>query len=149
MLKVDHVTFVVNNLDEAIKSFEKILQITPWDNGIVEHKSEVRLAVLNTPGGARIELIEPGPNATNPMFGFLKKRGEGVFGLSVFTDDFDAEVRGLRERGIEVNVATQSFLFPEYPFRMGWVSDKDGHGVSVEFVDSQVLPDYENDWDKK
>jgi methylmalonyl-CoA/ethylmalonyl-CoA epimerase len=148
MLKVDHVTLVVKNLDEAIKSFEKILQVTPWENGIVEHQPDGRLVVLNTPGGARIELIEPGETVQNPMSGFLKERGEGVFGLSVFTDDFDVDVKGLRERGIDVSIATQSFLFPEYPFRMGWVSASDAHGVAIEFVDSKALPDYENEWDK-
>jgi methylmalonyl-CoA/ethylmalonyl-CoA epimerase len=148
MLKVDHVTFVVKNLEEAINSFEKILQITPWENGIVGHQPDGRLVVLNTKGGARIELIEPGPKAENPMSKFLKERGEGIFGLSVFSDDFDGEVNRLKGRGVEVNVATQSFLFPEYPFRMGWVSATDAHGVAIEFVDAKALPAYENEWDK-
>ena len=147
MIKVDHVTMVVKNLDEAIKSFEKILHITPWRNGIIDNPPECRLVVLNTPGGARIELVEPNLAVASPFSRFLKERGEGVFGLSIFADDFDAEIKSLKAKGIPVKVDTQSVLFPENPFRMGWLSAEAGHGVAIEFVDTKALPSFERNWE--
>src|SRR4030043_259514 len=115
--KIDHATLVVKNLDKAIESYAKILNLTPWSMGIVHHATS-RLAVLPTPGGARIEFIEPNMAQSTPFKQFLNERGEGVFGLSIFVDDFDAEVERLKKEGIPVQVDTQSFLFPEHPFRM-------------------------------
>lgn len=140
--KIDHVTFVVKNLDKAIESYAKILNLTPWSKGIVHHATS-RLAVLPTPGGARIEFIEPNMAQSTPFKQFLNERGEGVFGLSIFVDDFDAEVERLKKEGIPVQVDTQSFLFPDHPFRMGWVSPQYAHGVWLEFVDYEALPSFE------
>ena len=96
--KVDHVTMVVKNLEGALKAYEKILQLTP-EGGPIRNLPGGRLAMLPTRGGARIELIEPKNTSKNRLARFLKERGEGVFGLSVFIDDFDAEVKVLRKKG--------------------------------------------------
>ena len=99
--KVDHVTLVVKDLDKAVKDYEKILHLTP-ERGRSSELEEIKLAMLPVKDGARIELIEPKPNCTNRIGKFLKERGEGVFGLSVFMDDFDAEVKALKEKGVKV-----------------------------------------------
>lgn len=141
--KIDHVTMVVNNLEEAMASFHGILHLEPTAMGIVDHAPECRLVMLPTNGGARIELIEPNPDYDSRFSRFLKERGEGVFGLSVFCADFDAEVKSLKARGVPVEEETQGFLFPETPFRLAWVPPGEAHGVWVELVDAAALPDFE------
>lgn len=145
--KLDHVTLVVRDLDEALKSYEKILRLTPWSNGVIEHPPECRLVVLPTKSGARIEFIEPNLAVDSRFSRFLKERGEGVFGLSIFVEDFDAEVRTLKKKGVPVEEETQTFLFSEYPFRIDWVPPEEGHGVWIEIVDSEALPSYEREWE--
>lgn len=147
MGKVDHVTFVVKNLEEAMKSYEKILHLVPWSDGIIDHSPECRLVMLPTKIGARIELLEPNPAVESRFARFLKEHGEGVFGLSVFCEDFDTEVRMLKEKGVKVEEETQTFLFPEYPFRLAWVPPEEGHGVWIELVDAHALPQYEIEWE--
>lgn len=53
--KVDHVTLAVKNLDEALKSYQKILRLTTENGGFIQDCPDCRLGMLSTPGGARIE----------------------------------------------------------------------------------------------
>ena len=137
--KVDHVTLVVNDLAKALKSYEKLLHLTP-EGGAIKELPEIKLAMLPTAGGARIELIEPKPNAKHRIARFLKERGEGVFGLSVFIDDFEGEVKSLREQGVKVEEETQASVHPGYPLRLAWIPPQESHGVWIELVDSESLP---------
>jgi catechol 2,3-dioxygenase-like lactoylglutathione lyase family enzyme len=139
---IDHVTLVVKNLDKAVESYTKIRKLKPWSKGIICHATS-RLAVLPTPSGARIELLEPNMTQPTPFKQFLNDRGEGVFGLCIFVDDFDERIEELKKEGIPVQVDTQSFLFPEHPFRMGWIPPQYAHGVWLEFVDYNALPSFE------
>jgi catechol 2,3-dioxygenase-like lactoylglutathione lyase family enzyme len=141
--KLDHVTMVVRNLEEAMKSYRDILHLEPWELGIVDHSPECRLVMLPTKSGARIEFIEPNPEFDSRFSRFLKERGEGVFGLSVYCRNFDREVASLMEKGVKVEEETQTFLFPERPFRLAWVPPREAHGVWVELVDAVALPDFE------
>ena len=143
MKKVDHVTMVVNNLEEAVKSYGDILHLEPWPEGIIDNSPECRLVMLPTRSGARIELMEPNPSFESRFSRFLRERGEGVFGLCVFCDDFDAEIASLKAKGIQVEEETQTFLFPESPFRLAWVPPEAGHGVWIELVDARALPAFE------
>ena len=126
--KVDHVTMVVKNVDEAVKKFEKILHITP-EGGAIRDLPPCRLAMLSTPAGARIELIEPKAKVKTRMSEFFKKHGEGVFGLSVFIDDFDNEVKTLKKNGVTVEEEIQAAVHPGYPLKLGWIPPEQSHGI--------------------
>ena len=96
--------------------------------------------------GARIEMIEPSADNSR-MLRFLQEHGEGVGGLSIFVEDFDKEIRALREKGVPVQVMTTPVLDPNNPLRLGWVESNQGHGVWLEIVDLKTVPPYEKDWD--
>jgi len=138
--KIDHATMVVKDLDVALKDFEKILHLTPETNRKLGEMPECRIAMLNTPAGARIELIQPKPGKESRFSRFLAERGEGVFGLSIFVDNFDLEVKELKEKGVPVESDYQAAIHPGHPFRIAWVPPSEGHGVWLEFVDSEALP---------
>jgi catechol 2,3-dioxygenase-like lactoylglutathione lyase family enzyme len=137
--KVDHVTMVVKNLEEALKTFESILHLTP-EGGPIGSMPECRIAMLPTQGGARIELIEPNPAMDSRFARCLNERGEGVFGLSIFVDDFDTEIKTLREKGVTIEDDFQAAVHPGHPFRIGWVPPQEAHGVWIELVDAEALP---------
>jgi methylmalonyl-CoA/ethylmalonyl-CoA epimerase len=138
--RIDHVTMVVKNMEEALKSYEKILHLKPESNRNIGEMAECRVAMLKTPEGARIELLEPKTGIETRFSRFLKERGEGVFGLSIFVEDFDGEVKALKDKGVRVEDAYQVSIHPNYPFRIAWVPPEEGHGVWLEFVDSAALP---------
>ncbi len=141
--KVDHVTMVVHDLEKAMESYKDILALVPWDIGIVDNSPECRLVMLPTESGARIEFIEPNPDFDSRFSRFLKERGEGVFGLSIYCRDFDEDVARVKAGGIRVEEETQDFLFPDGPFRLAWVPPEEGHGVWIELVEASALPDFE------
>ncbi len=137
--KLDHVIMVVKDLEAAVKRYEAIFHLT-MEGGSIKELPEIRLAMLPTPDGSRIELIQPKANSTKRHAEFLKKHGEGVMGLSGFIDDFDAEVKALREKGFTVIEETQAAVHPGYTLRLGWIRPEEGNGVWIELVDSKSLP---------
>ncbi len=140
--KVDHATMVVSNLEDALKSFENILHLTP-EGGFHLTAPGMSMAMLPTSGGARIELLGPDIKGETRFARFLRERGEGVFGLSIFLDNFDEEVKSLRGKGVTIEEDYQAFLFPENPFRIAWIPAEACHGVWIELVDWNALPDFE------
>lgn len=142
----DHVHLIVKNLDEALKSYEKLLGLTPGGKGGFRRDfAGGRIGMLPL-HGARIEMIEPSPGNSR-MYRFLKERGEGVGGLSIFVDDFDKEIKALKEKGIPVEITTTPVLDPKYPLRLGWVEADQGHGVWLEIADAKTVPPFDKDWD--
>ncbi len=140
--KVDHMTFVVKDMDKALKSYEQILRLTPGKRGFEKKFGDTRLVML-TIDGARIELMQPGSGKDNPFAQFLDEHGEGLYSYCVYVHDFDAEIKRLKAMGVKLREATQDFLFPGYPFRIAWVLPEGGLGVAVELVDAAALPDFE------
>jgi methylmalonyl-CoA/ethylmalonyl-CoA epimerase len=138
--KIDHVTMVVKNMEEALKSYEKILRLKPETGRAIGSLKDARVAMLKTPEGARIEFIQPQGSNETRFSRFMKERGEGVFGLSIFVNDFDKEVKDLREKGVKIEEDYQASIHPNFPFRIAWVPPEEGHGVWLEFVDSEALP---------
>jgi catechol 2,3-dioxygenase-like lactoylglutathione lyase family enzyme len=144
--KIDHVHLIVKNLDESLKSFEKILGLNPWPPIGINDLGFALQTMLTPRDGARIELLQP--KSQNDRFSkLLKERGEGVYGISVFIDDFDAEIKKLKEKGVAVEEETMASLFPDHPFRLAWVPPSEGQGVWLELVDTEVLPDFEKAWE--
>jgi catechol 2,3-dioxygenase-like lactoylglutathione lyase family enzyme len=137
--KLDHVIMVVNNLEKAVKTYENIFHLVP-EGGAIRDIPGLRIAMLPTRDGSRIELIQPAPDSKKRHAEFLKKHGEGVMGLSGFIDDFDAEVKALREKGIAVEEEVQPNVHPGYTLRLAWVPPQDGNGVWIELVDVNSLP---------
>ena len=137
-IRFDHLGIVVKDIDEAASLYNKMLGLTPWDKGVVEDpENGVRLLSLPT-GDTFIELIQP-TSPENRFARFLRERGEGLFHLSFFTDDFDKEVRALKEKGFTVEEEV-AHISPEHPFRLAWLSPKSTLGVWIELVDMSALP---------
>jgi methylmalonyl-CoA/ethylmalonyl-CoA epimerase len=140
--RLDHVGIIVNNMDEALKSYTNILGLPPLDKGIIRlpDKEGVQLVLLRI-GDNFIELIQP-TNFQNREGRFLRERGEGLFHLSIFTESFDAEVKALKEKGFAVEEEEIKTLFPGYTLRLAWLPPKDTQGVWIELVDSASVPNF-------
>ena len=86
--------------------------------------------MLSIPG-ARIEMLEiNSKDVYQRMTRFLENHGEGIGGLSIFVEDFDAEVKALKDNGFAVKVQPGKLL-DKYPFRLAWVEADEGHGKVV------------------
>jgi catechol 2,3-dioxygenase-like lactoylglutathione lyase family enzyme len=145
--KLDHITFAVENLEETIKSYGKILPAYAlWDQGIVTHRPGVRIAMLSSKNGPRIEFLQPAGGIETRFSDFLKAHGEGVFGMCFFCEEYDGEIERLRENGVAFEEERQEDLFPGYPFRVAWIPPGEAHhGIWLELVDSKALPPFEKE----
>jgi hypothetical protein len=144
--KFDHITFAVEDIEKTIDAHAKALpDYTLWDQGIVTHRPGVKLAMLSSKRGPRIEFLEPRGVETR-FSDFLKTHGEGLFGVCFFCDDYDGEMQRLWEKGIRFEEEKQEDLFPDYPFRVAWIPPDQMHnGVWYEFVDAKALPPFETE----
>ena len=138
--QLHHVGIVVKDVEEALNQYINMLGVTPWQKGIVEVREVgLRLAHIDIGEGASIELMEP-TNAENRQARFLRERGEGLFHINLFTDNFGGDVKELREKGLTVEIEEDKEAFPGYMLRMAWLQPKDTRGLWIELADSSSVP---------
>jgi len=83
-LGLDRVVIVVKDLDKAAKRYSELLGTSFWDAGAQENQG-VR-AMVSWDG--QIELVSP-ISAKSGAAKFLKKKGEGIFGVAWKVEDID------------------------------------------------------------
>jgi len=133
-MRVDHVAIAVNNVNEALKNYEKILRIDKID--IEEVPTErVKVAIL-TLEDTRIELMEPTAD-DSPIKKFLTDRGEGIHHIAITADDIDSDVERAIAKGTRMigNIRTGS-----YGRKITFIHPKSMNGVLTEFC--QAAPKY-------
>ena len=149
MLKLHHISIAVNNVDEALETYRDMLGLTVAAEGVREvPEFGVKAAVLTSEDlfSLRIELAEP-IAGTESRYGlatrdFLRERGEGIFRFAMFTDDFDARVKALEEKGYPMIVEEYSTLFPGYKVRIAFFRPEYTRGVWMNLVDEKTVPRY-------
>ena len=132
-MRVDHVAIAVNNVDQAIKNYEKILKIDKID--IEEVPTErVKVAILKLED-TRIELMEPTAD-DSPIKKFLTDRGEGIHHIAITADDIDNDVDRAISNGTRMigNIRSGS-----YGRKITFIHPKSMNGVLTEFC--QAAPD--------
>jgi len=135
-MRVDHVAIAVNNVNEALKNYEKILRIDKID--IEEVPTErVKVAIL-TLQDTRIELMEPTAD-DSPIKKFLTDRGEGIHHIAITADDIDSDVERAIAKGTRMigNIRTGS-----YGRKITFIHPKSMNGVLTEFC--QAAPKYKD-----
>ena len=132
-MRVDHVAIAVNNVDEAIKNYEKILKIDKID--IEEVPTErVKVAIFRLED-TRTELMEPTAD-DSPIKKFLTDRGEGIHHIAITADDIDNDVDRAISNGTRMigNIRSGS-----YGRKITFIHPKSMNGVLTEFC--QAAPD--------
>ncbi len=135
-MRVDHVAIAVNNVNEALKNYEKILRIDKID--IEEVPTErVKVAIL-TLQDTRIELMEPTAD-DSPIKKFLTDRGEGIHHIAITADDIDSDVERAIAKGTRMigNIRTGS-----YGRKITFIHPKSMNGVLTEFC--QAVPKHKD-----
>ncbi len=135
-LKFDHVSFLVRNLDQAVKDYQEILQVLDpeqakevvWGEGI-EQGYKLRWATFVNSHGAALQFFE----SENPYdLKLLEKYGERVHHIAFTSDDIGKTVQDLDKAGIPLTSKEVSG-----PGNMPWlkwtfVLPKKAHGVLIE-----------------
>ena len=129
-MRVDHIAIAVNNVDEAVRDYQRILNLDRLEFEVVPNE-KVRVAMLSLED-TRIELMEP-TSDDSPIKKFLNERGEGIHHIAITADDIEKDVAKASANGMKMLGGLRS---GSYGRRITFVHPKSLHGVLTEFCEA-------------
>jgi methylmalonyl-CoA/ethylmalonyl-CoA epimerase len=126
---IHHVGLAVVDLDEAVRTYERLL------GGRLEHRARVDdqgvEAASVRVGGGRVELLAPLADDT-PVGRFLAKRGPGMHHVAYEVDDVRVAIEALTQQGVElIDSEPRRGMFG---LEVAFVHPESVHGVLSEVV---------------
>ena len=97
--KIEHLGIAVENIDESLKIYEKLLGTNCYKIEEVESEG-VKTAFLQI-GESKIELLEA-TNPSSPIAKFLSKKGKGIHHIAFDSSDIDEDIKRLKSEGFEL-----------------------------------------------
>jgi len=129
-MRVDHIAIAVNNVDEAVKDYQKMLNVDKLEIEEVPNE-KVRVAMLMLED-TRIELMEPMVQ-DSPISKFLQDRGEGIHHIAITADNIEKDVARASENGMKMLGGLRT---GSYGRRITFIHPKSLHGVLTEFCEA-------------
>ena len=129
-MRVDHIAIAVNNVDEAVRDYQRILNLDRLEFEVVPNE-KVRVAMLSLED-TRIELMEP-TSDDSPIKKFLNERGEGIHHIAITADDIEKDVAKASANGMKMLGGLRS---GSYGRRITFIHPKSLHGVLTEFCEA-------------
>jgi methylmalonyl-CoA/ethylmalonyl-CoA epimerase len=97
--KIDHIAIAVDNLDDAIALYKKILGVDAAHREYVEEfKTDTATFKL---GDSAIELVE-GKTEDSAIRKFVDSKGPGIHHIAVVVEDIEAEIEKLKSEGVRL-----------------------------------------------
>jgi methylmalonyl-CoA/ethylmalonyl-CoA epimerase len=131
-MHIDHIGIAVKNIEDAVKTYEKILNTACCKREVVETE-KVETAFFQT-GESKVELL--GGTAPDSVINtYIEKRGEGIHHVAFEVDDIEAEMARLKREGFT--------LLNDSPKQgadnklVAFLHPKENHGVLVELCQSK------------
>ena len=126
---IHHVGVAVEDLDEAIETWQRLFGAAVEERGSLESQGVVAASLLV--GSSRVELLAPTGGDT-PVGRFLERRGPGMHHVALETEDVGEVIDELREAGAElVDETPRPGLFG---LEVAFVHPSSVHGVLTEVV---------------
>jgi methylmalonyl-CoA/ethylmalonyl-CoA epimerase len=126
-MRVDHIAIAVNNAENALGNYKKILKIDKIETEMVPNE-KVKVVMMNLQD-TRIELLEP-MDDDSPISKFLRERGEGIHHIAITADEIETDVNRAKDSGMRFlgELRTGS-----YGRKITFIHPKSLNGVLVEF----------------
>ncbi len=126
-MRVDHIAIAVENAENALGNYKKILKIDKIETEIVPNE-KVKVVMMNLQD-TRIELLEP-MDDNSPISKFLRERGEGIHHIAITADEIETDVNLAKDNGMRFlgELRTGS-----YGRKITFIHPKSLNGVLVEF----------------
>jgi methylmalonyl-CoA/ethylmalonyl-CoA epimerase len=129
-MRVDHIAIAVNNVDEAVRDYQRILNLDRLDFEVVPNE-KVRVAMLRLED-TKIELMEP-TSDDSPIKKFLIERGEGIHHIAITADDIEKDVAKASAKGMKMLGGLRS---GSYGRKITFIHPKSLHGVLTEICEA-------------
>ena len=127
MRSLDHIAIATEDLESALSFYREALGIEATHTEDLDDRG-IRVAFLPI-GDTRIELIQP-LRPDSEVSGFLAKRGGGIHHLAFRSDDVDADVNELKEKGIRLT--SESAAPGAHDCRVAFLHPKATGGTLIE-----------------
>jgi methylmalonyl-CoA/ethylmalonyl-CoA epimerase len=129
-MRVDHIAIAVKNVEEALKNYQKILNVDHLEiEEVPTEKVKVAMLMLQD---TRIELMEP-TSPDSPISKFLEERGEGIHHIAITADDIEKDVARASANGMKILGGLRT---GSYGRRITFIHPKSFHGVLTEFCEA-------------
>ncbi|SMO76519.1 methylmalonyl-CoA epimerase [Fodinibius sediminis] len=131
MKDLDHIGIAVADLEQAIDTYERLLDTECYKRETVEQQ-QVETAFFQT-GGSKVELLGA-THSESVIARYIARKGEGMHHVAFEVDDIHAELKRLKAEGFTP--------LSEEPSRgadnklVAFVHPRDSHGVLVELCQS-------------
>lgn len=136
-MRVDHIAIAVKNVEEALKNYQKILNIDHVEiEEVPNEKVKVAMLMLED---TRLELMEP-TAPDSPISKFLQDRGEGIHHVAITADDIVKDVERASANGMKM---LGSLRTGSYGRRITFIHPKSLNGVLAEFCEAPAENDKE------
>ena len=129
-MRVDNIAIAVNNVKEALKNYQKILNVDELEIEEVPNE-KVRVAMLMLED-TRIELMEP-TSPDSPISKFLQERGEGIHHIAITADDIEKDVARASANSMRMLGGLRT---GSYGRRITFIHPKSLNGVLIEFCEA-------------
>ncbi len=129
-MRVDHIAIAVKNVEEALKNYQKILNVDHLEiEEVPNEKVKVAMLMLQD---TRIELMEP-TSTDSPISKFLQERGEGIHHIAITADDIEKDVARASASGMKMLGGLRT---GSYGRRITFIHPKSLNGVLTEFCEA-------------
>jgi len=130
--KIEHIGIAVKNLEQAIQTFEKLLNTNCYKIEEVQDQ-KVKTAFLKV-GETKIELLEA-TSFDSPIAKFIDKRGEGIHHIAFEVENLENKLTELKELNFQLiddkpKIGAENFL-------IAFLHPKSVNGVLTEFCQIQ------------
>ena len=129
-MRIDHVAIAVNNLDEAVKNYQKVLNADKVEVEVVENE-KVRVAMINLED-SRIELMEP-TEESSTISKYLKDHGEGIHHIAITADNIEQDLSRASVGGMKILGQIRK---GSYGRKITFIHPKSLNGVLVELCEA-------------
>lgn len=129
-MRIDHVAIAVNNLDQAIKNYQKIFDTNNIEVEVVGNE-KVRVAMINLED-TRIELMEP-TEESSTIAKYLEQNGEGIHHIAITADNIEQDISRASGNGMKIlgQLRTGS-----YGRKITFIHPKSLNGVLLELCEA-------------
>jgi methylmalonyl-CoA/ethylmalonyl-CoA epimerase len=132
MKHIDHIGIAVENLDQAVSTYEKLLDTDCYKRETVEAQ-KVDTAFFRA-GESKVELL--GATEEESVINkYIAKKGEGMHHVAFEVEDIHAEMKRLDARGFTL-ISKEPTIGADNKL-VAFVHPKDNNGVLVELCQSR------------
>lgn len=131
---IEHIGIAVNNLQEAIHYYEKVLGLTCY--AIEEVKDQKVKTAFFKIGQTKIELLES-TAPDGPIAKFIEKKGPGLHHIALAVDGLQQKLDELQSRGVSL-IDAKPRKGAE-GLNIAFLHPKSTHGVLTELCEPETI----------